>query len=176
MSANSNEHQPAAAAAAAVTSATATEQQQPPSASATAAPAAAANAEKTTALIARDFDKLRQAPPNTTKEAFGADNFKRVQKISEGNDFKFWKSQPQPSFGKTRTPRLSQHASMSLFVYCFVCEHADEPDPEPENSGPIEQNKSIDEIRKEPYNLPADFEWSDVPLSEKKHVRHLLEF
>lgn len=59
-----------------------------------------ANVEKTSALVARDFDKLRQAPPSTTKEAFGADNFKRVQKISDENDFKFWKSQPQPSFGK----------------------------------------------------------------------------
>ena len=36
--------------------------------------------------------------------------------------------------------------------------------------GPIEPNKPHDEIRKEPYPLPKDFEWSLVDVDNDQDV------
>lgn len=68
----------------------------------------------------------------------------------------------------------------------------DDPDPEPENSGPIEPNKPIDEIRQSwsidsvlcylknffscfflflaPYALPDMFEWTDCDIQKEEEV------
>lgn len=38
--------------------------------------------------------------------------------------------------------------------------------------GPIE-TKTVDQVRKAPYKLPASFEWDDLDVSDEKSVRIL---
>lgn len=37
-------------------------------------------------------------------------------------------------------------------------------DPLPETSAPIDEIKKAEDIQKEPYNLPAGFEWVNINL------------
>jgi len=53
-------------------------------------------------------------------------------------EFKFWQTQPVPKL-----------------------------DEKPSQHGPIEE-KTVDQVQKEPYNLPETFEWSDCDLHDEK--------
>ena len=39
-----------------------------------------------------------------------------------------------------------------------------------DKDGPIEPNTPHDQIRKEPYNLPKEFEWTTLELNNEEEV------
>jgi len=57
----------------------------------------------------------------------------------ESKEHKFWNLQPVPKMGE-----------------------------QVNDEGPIDDEKNVDEIRKEPYNLPEGFEWCETPIDEEK--------
>ncbi|VDP87505.1 unnamed protein product [Echinostoma caproni] len=63
------------------------------------------------------------------------------------NDYRFWRTQPVPD--------LNEEIS---------------------ENGPIEPDKTIDEIRPEPYSLPDGFLWCEVSLDDEKQVSRFTFF
>ena len=47
-------------------------------------------------------------------------------------------------------------------------------DEEIDEDGPIEENTPHDQIRKEPYPLPKEFEWCTIDLNNESEVYTLL--
>lgn len=41
--------------------------------------------------------------------------------------------------------------------------------------GPIEKDKSLEEIRQEPYPLPKDFEWCTMDLNNQGELKEVYE-
>ncbi|KCV72722.1 hypothetical protein H696_00300 [Fonticula alba] len=66
-------------------------------------------------------------------------------KPEKKDDHKFWKTQPVQDFD------------------------------DPSAFGPIEADKTPEEIRPEPYKLPAGFQWSDVDMSNDEQSKELYE-
>ncbi|CAF4064522.1 unnamed protein product, partial [Rotaria sordida] len=65
------------------------------------------------------------------------------EKAASKQEWKFWQTQPVPTIGtKINTS----------------------------NIGPIESNKSIDELRQEPYKLPDGFSWDDIDIHVDEQV------
>lgn len=44
-----------------------------------------------------------------------------------------------------------------------------------EQDGPIESNDPPEEVRKEPYPLPADFEWTQVDIDDSEQLKEVYE-
>ncbi|TMW62102.1 hypothetical protein Poli38472_009595 [Pythium oligandrum] len=61
-------------------------------------------------------------------------------------DFKFWKTQPVPAIDE------------------FPSEH-----------GPIDAPKTVDDVRKEPYAMPAGFEWSVVDFTDEAQANEVYD-
>ncbi|KAL0946633.1 hypothetical protein HGRIS_012830 [Hohenbuehelia grisea] len=48
-------------------------------------------------------------------------------------------------------------------------------DEQPAEDGPIEPSKPREEVRQEPYQLPKDFEWSILDLTEEKQIKEVYD-
>ncbi|CAF1154022.1 unnamed protein product [Rotaria sordida] len=71
------------------------------------------------------------------------------EKAASRQEWKFWQTQPVPTIGtKIDTS----------------------------NIGPIESNKSIDELRQEPYKLPDGFSWDDIDIHVDEQLQELYTF
>ncbi|CAG8491788.1 11748_t:CDS:2, partial [Acaulospora colombiana] len=66
------------------------------------------------------------------------------QKVKDMSSHKFWSTQPVPKHGEII-----------------------------EEDGPIEENTPYDQIRKEPYTLPKEFEWSTLELNNENELNEL---
>jgi glycylpeptide N-tetradecanoyltransferase len=65
------------------------------------------------------------------------------EKAALRQEWKFWQTQPVPTIGtKIDTS----------------------------DTGPIEPNKPIDELRQEPYKLPDGFSWDDIDINVNEQV------
>jgi glycylpeptide N-tetradecanoyltransferase len=65
------------------------------------------------------------------------------EKVASRQEWKFWQTQPVPTIG----------TKIDI-----------------SNIGPIESNKSIDELRQEPYKLPDGFSWDDIDINVDEQV------
>ncbi|CAF1096007.1 unnamed protein product [Adineta steineri] len=71
------------------------------------------------------------------------------EKSASKQEWKFWQTQPVPTIG-TKIDTI--------------------------NIGPIESNKSVDEIRQEPYELPNGFFWDDIDIHVDEQLQELCTF
>ncbi|CAF4047900.1 unnamed protein product, partial [Adineta steineri] len=71
------------------------------------------------------------------------------EKTASKQEWKFWQTQPVPTIG-TKIDTT--------------------------NIGPIESNKSVDEIRQEPYELPNGFVWDDIDIHVDEQLQELCTF
>ncbi|CAF1221618.1 unnamed protein product [Adineta steineri] len=71
------------------------------------------------------------------------------EKSASKQEWKFWQTQPVPTIG-TKIDTT--------------------------NIGPIESNKSVDEIRQEPYELPNGFFWDDIDIHVDEQLQELCTF
>ena len=86
-----------------------------------------------------------------TKELSELANVLNINKKSEiiKDSYKFWDTQPVPSFKSEKN---------NSFI------------------GPIDKIKTIDDIKKEPFNLPNSFEWVDIDINCSTDLNILYEF
>lgn len=68
---------------------------------------------------------------------------KSEEEAASRQEWKFWHTQPVPSIG-------ARVAS--------------------DNNGPVEENKPIEELRQEPYNLPDGFSWDEIDVLDDEKV------
>ncbi len=65
------------------------------------------------------------------------------EKAASRQEWKFWQTQPVPTMGT----KIDTN-----------------------DTGPIEPNKPIDELRQEPYKLPDGFSWDDIDINVNEQV------
>ncbi|CAG8531451.1 2228_t:CDS:2 [Acaulospora morrowiae] len=78
------------------------------------------------------------------REAMQPSSTGNSQRVKDMSSHKFWSTQPVPKHGETI-----------------------------EEEGPIEENTPHDQIRKEPYTLPKEFEWSTLELNDESELNEL---
>lgn len=72
-------------------------------------------------------------------------NNNNVKKGEQHKDtYKFWDTQPVPKFNS-----------------------------EIENEGPLDNKNDLEAVRKEPYNLPKNFNWHDIDIKNKKELKQV---
>jgi glycylpeptide N-tetradecanoyltransferase len=71
---------------------------------------------------------------------------KQPKKTPQQDDYKFWKTQP--------VPRIDEF---------------------PEEHAAIDSEKKVEEVRQEPYTMPAGFVWCSLDLSKKEEAQELYE-
>lgn len=67
------------------------------------------------------------------------------EKAKKWEEYLFWKTQPVPKF-----------------------------DEDIDSEGPIE-HKKLEDVRPTPYNLPAEYEWSDVDIENPEHIQEVYD-
>ena len=72
---------------------------------------------------------------------------KSEEEAASRQEWKFWNTQPVPTIGEKITA---------------------------ENNGPVEPNKSNDELRQEPYKLPDGFSWDELDIVNDDQVKVVL--
>jgi glycylpeptide N-tetradecanoyltransferase len=68
---------------------------------------------------------------------------KSEEEAASRQEWRFWHTQPVPSIGTRITS---------------------------ENNGPVEENKPVDQLRQEPYNLPDGFTWDEIDVLDDEQV------
>lgn len=69
-------------------------------------------------------------------------SFKNKDSNKVKDQYKFWDTQPVPSFKENKL-----------------------------EEGPINNENKLDKVRKEPYNLPKSFEWKDIDIKNKDDLK-----
>ena len=112
--------------------------------------------KKEKGIIDKDENQEKKKITEKDKQNFleQIENLKKTQELLKmGNfnaiksEYKFWSTQPVPQLNRE----------------CKI------------NFGPIIK-ENIDNIQKEPYNLPEGFEWKEIDLSQNNEVDKLYEF
>lgn len=67
------------------------------------------------------------------------------EKAKKWEEYLFWKTQPVPKF-----------------------------DEDIDSEGPIE-HKKLEDVRPTPYNLPGEYEWSDVDIENPEHIQEVYD-
>ncbi len=71
---------------------------------------------------------------------------KNEDELGTKSEWKFWETQPVPQLGAQIPKGVNE---------------------------PIQPNKTLDEIKKEPYSLPDSFKWDDVDLNDEAQLNEL---
>jgi len=88
-------------------------------------------------------------------------------------EHKFWDTQPVPKIceccgAQLHCGRSSRHFLAMPKLHC-ICNAAEEIS----KCGPIDDQKTVKDVRQSPYPLPTGFEWSDVNVSDEDQLREL---
>jgi glycylpeptide N-tetradecanoyltransferase len=89
------------------------------------------------------FQEEKDISKNLEKLAIIEKAKKKLEEMNPNKPHRFWDNQP--------VPKLKEEITES-------------------EMGPIDKIKTMDEIKKEPYNLPQGFEWTETDVDDPKVV------
>lgn len=78
------------------------------------------------------------------------------------------------SFSKVKTKKKKEEGPKEKYAF-WDSQPVPKIQSNVEETGPIE-NKTLDEVRKEPYNLPKNYSWYDLDINDPKDLKKVRYF